>query len=116
MKQSHRVGAMIRAISLKEWTLFIKNVVKKIVKKVFKAQRSPILILFHNSGDKTIFKNLEQQFMSVIKFKPKLCTTYIKLCNNFGRRDRETDIRHKWLLRLSNNTTILKSKLLSSVT
>ena len=28
--------------------------------------------------------------MSFIKFKPNLRTTYIELCKNFGRRDRET--------------------------
>ena len=28
--------------------------------------------------------------MSVIKLKPNLCTTYIELCKNFGRRDSET--------------------------
>ena len=25
--------------------------------------------------------------MSVIKLKPNLCTTYVELCKNFGRRD-----------------------------
>ena len=36
---------------------------------------------------KIIFsKNSEQEFMSVIKLKPNLCTTYIKLCKHFGRR------------------------------
>ena len=40
---------------------------------------------------KPILKNLKQQFMSVIKLKPNLCTTYIELCKNFGRRDIETD-------------------------
>ena len=28
--------------------------------------------------------------MGVIKLKPELCTTYIELCKNFGRRGRET--------------------------
>ena len=40
----------------------------------------------------TLLKNLEQQFMSVNKLKPNLCTTYIELCKNFGKRDRETNI------------------------
>ena len=29
--------------------------------------------------------------MVVTKLKPNLCTTYIELCKNFERRDRETD-------------------------
>ena len=29
--------------------------------------------------------------MKVTKLKPNLCTTYIELCKNFERRDRETD-------------------------
>ena len=28
--------------------------------------------------------------MSVIKLRPDICTTYIELSKNFGRRDRET--------------------------
>ena len=28
--------------------------------------------------------------MSVIKHRPDMCTTYIELYKNFGRRDRET--------------------------
>ena len=51
--------------------------------------------------------------MGVIKLKPNLCTTYIKLYKDFGKRDRE---RQKRLLPLNINTTILKSKLLSSIT
>ena len=39
----------------------------------------------YDSDNKTILKNLEKQFMSVIKLKPNLCTTYTE------RRDRETD-------------------------
>ena len=40
----------------------------------------------HYDGDnKTILKNLEKQFMIVIKLKPNLCTTYIE------KRDRKTD-------------------------
>ena len=30
--------------------------------------------------------------MSVNMLKPNLCTTYIELCKNFGKRDRETNI------------------------
>ena len=45
---------------------------------------------FQNDDNKTILKNLKQQFMGVIKLKPKLCTTYTELCKNFGRRGRET--------------------------
>ena len=29
--------------------------------------------------------------MSAIKLKPNLCTRYIELCKNFGRRDKEAD-------------------------
>ena len=40
----------------------------------------------HYDGDnKTTLKNLEKQFMSLMKLKPKLYTTYIEM------RDRETD-------------------------
>ena len=49
-------------------------------------------MLFHNGDNETILKNLEQQFMNAInKLNPKLCTTHIKRCKNFGRRDGETD-------------------------
>ena len=41
--------------------------------------------------NKTISKNLEQQFMSLIKLKPKSCTTYIELWKRFGTKDEETD-------------------------
>ena len=40
---------------------------------------------------KTFKKKIEQQSMKVTKLKPNLCTTYIELCKNFERRDRETD-------------------------
>ena len=70
---------------MKEWTLSIKDIVKKLVKKFFK---SLALISFQNGDDKTIFKNLEKQFMGVIKLKPNLCTTYIE------RRYRETEDRN----------------------
>ena len=43
-----------------------------------------------DGDNKTILKNLEQQFMKVTKLKPNLCTTYIELGKNFERRDRET--------------------------
>ena len=75
-----------------EWMeTVIKDVVKEVVKKVFKVQWSPILIPCNNGDNKTILKNLKQQFMGIIKLKPNLCTTYIERCKNFGRRDRETD-------------------------
>ena len=44
-----------------------------------------MLIPFQNVDNKTILKNLEKQFMSVIKLKLNLCTTYIE------RRDGETE-------------------------
>ena len=75
-----------------EWMeTVIKDAVKKVVKKFFKVQWTPILISFKNGDNKTILKNLKQRFMSVIKLRPNLCTTYIELCKNFGRRDIETD-------------------------
>ena len=57
----------------------------------FKIQWSPVLIVLQNVDNKNIFKNLEQQFMSVIKLIPNLCTTNMEFCKNFERRDRETD-------------------------
>ena len=63
---------------------------KMLLKRFFKVQWSPILILFRNGDNKTILKNFKQQFMSVIKLKPNLCTTYIELCKHFGKTDRET--------------------------
>ena len=62
-----------------------------LLKFFFKVQPSPILIRFKNGENKTILKNLKQQFMSDIKLRPNLCTTYIELFKNFGRRDKETD-------------------------
>ena len=50
-----------------------------------------LFIYTKNGNKKTIFKNLEKQFVSVIKLKPNLCTTYIKFYKNFGRRNKETD-------------------------
>ena len=58
---------------------------KRLLRRFFKVQWSPILITFQNVENKTILKNVEQQFMSVIKFKRNLCTTYIGLCKIFGR-------------------------------
>ena len=58
---------------------------KRLLTRFFKVQWSPILITLHNGENKTILKNVEQQLMSVIKFKPNLCTAYIGLCKNFGR-------------------------------
>ena len=52
--------------------------------------------------------------MSVIKLKPKLCTTYIELCKNFGRKNRLTD--RTGCLILNINIIILKSKLLRQIT
>ena len=43
-----------------------------------------------DGDNKTILKNLEQQFMKVTKLKPNLCTTYIEFGKNFERTDRET--------------------------
>ena len=87
-----RALSLFFSFSLKQWTLSIKNVVKKVVKKVFQIQQSSVIILLQNGDNKAILKNFEQKFMSVLKLKPKLCTTYIEICKNFGRRDRETDI------------------------
>ena len=71
--------------------LSIKDVVKKVVEMFFKVQWYPVQIPFKDGDNNTIWKNLEQQFMKVTKLKPNLCTTYIELCKNFERRDRETD-------------------------
>ena len=51
---------------------------KSLLRNFFKVQGPPILILFQN-GDKkkTILKNLEQQFMSIIKLKPNFFKTKI---------------------------------------
>ena len=70
---------------MKEWTLSIKDVVRKLVEKFFKVRLSPVLIPFQNGDNKTILKSLVKQFMSVIKLKPNLCTTYIE------RREGETE-------------------------
>ena len=40
---------------------------KRLLKRFFKLQLSPILIPFKNGDNKTFLKNLKQQFMSVIK-------------------------------------------------
>ena len=69
----------------------IKDFIKKFVKMLFKVQWYPVWIPFKDGDNKTVLKNLEQQFMKVTKLKPNLCTTYIELCKNFERRDRETD-------------------------
>ena len=78
-------------LPMNEWWLSSWMLLKRLLKRFFKAQWSPVLIPFKNGDYKTILKNLKQQFLSVIKLKPNLCTTYIELCKNFGRRDRETD-------------------------
>ena len=76
-----------------EWMeTVIKDVVQEVVKKVVKkVQWSHILIPCNNGDNKIIPKNLKQHFMSVIKLKPKLCTTYTERCKNFGKRDRDSD-------------------------
>ena len=89
----------------------MKNVVNKVVKKDLKG--SPILIPFQKGDNITILKNLEQQSMSVIKLKTKLCTTYMNFPKILEGRRRDRQI---WLVPLNINTTILKSKLLSSFT
>ena len=83
---------------MKEWTLSIKDIAKKLVKQLF---QSPIISCFNpisewwqqnhfqNGDNKTIFKNLEKELMSVITLKPNLCTTYIELDKHFGRKERE---------------------------
>ena len=77
------MGRVIEAPN--EWMeTFIKDVVKRVDEKVFKVQWHPILIPFKYGGNKTILKNLKQQFMSVIM-------SYIELCKNFGIRHMETD-------------------------
>ena len=65
---------------------------KRLLKWFFKVQWSPVLIPFQNGDNKTILKNLEQQFMSAIKLKPNLCTKYIELCKNFGEIKRLTKL------------------------
>ena len=51
---------------------------KMLLKRFFKVQWSPFLIIFQNDDNKTILKNLEQQFMSVI-------TTYLPHILNFAK-------------------------------
>ena len=47
---------------------------------------------FLNGDNKTIFKNLEQQFELIhTKLKPKSPHKYIQLCKHFGRGDEEAD-------------------------
>ena len=77
-------------LPMSEWRLSSRMLLKGLLKKFFKVQWTPILIPFKNGDNKTILKNLKQQFMSVIKLRPDICTTYIELSKNFGRRDRET--------------------------
>ena len=60
---------------------------KRLLKRLFKVQWYPILIPFQNNENKTFLKNLEQEFMSVVKLKPNLFTIYIRLSKNFGRRE-----------------------------
>ena len=76
---------------MNEWRLSPRMLLKRLSKSFFKVQRTPISIPFENGDKKAILKNLKQQFMSVIKLRPNLCTIYIELCINFGRKDRETD-------------------------
>ena len=71
---------------MKEWILLsIKDVVKKLVKKVFQSPLISVLIPFQNGDNKTTLKNLEKQFISVIKIKTNLFTTHIE------RREGVTD-------------------------
>ena len=48
---------------------YIRN--RTLLNRLYQVQWSPLLILFLNADNKTIFENLEQQFESS-KFKPKL--------------------------------------------
>ena len=78
-------------LPMNSWRLSSRMLLKRLLKRFFKVQWSPIFIPFKNGDNKTILKNLKQQFMSVIQLKPNLYTTYIELCKNFGRRDRHSD-------------------------
>ena len=78
-------------LPMNSWRLSSRTLLKRLLKRFFKVQWSPIFIPFKNGDNKTILKNLKQQFMSVIQLKPNLYTTYIELCKNFGRRDRHSD-------------------------
>ena len=51
-------------------------------------------ILFENSDNKTILKNLKQELMSVIKLNFNYASYIFKLCKDDGRRDGETDMEH----------------------
>ena len=67
---------------------------------------------FLNGDNKTIFKNLEQQFeLSHTKLKPKL-PLILNFTNSLEGGWRGTQ---KWLLPLNINITIFKTKLLSSI-
>ena len=83
----------------KDWSYLLKTgqslsrMLSKMLWKIFfKVHWSPVLTPFRNGDNKTVLKSSEQQFMSVIKFKPKLYETYIEVCKNLGRREGETDI------------------------
>ena len=42
-----------------------------------------------DGDNKTILKNLEQQFMKVTELKANLCTIYIEHCKHSERRNRD---------------------------
>ena len=73
---------------------------KGLLKRLFKVKWYPILIPFQNDENKTIFKNLEQEFMSVVKLNSNLFATYIRLQKVWKERDKQ-----KWLLPLNINET-----------
>ena len=64
---------------------------KRLLKKFFKAQWSPVLIPFKNGDYKTVLKDLKQQFMSVIKLKPNLYHIYWTLQKFWKERQRLTE-------------------------
>ena len=54
---------------------------------------SPVLVPLQNGDNKTILKILEQQFMSVIKLKPKSCTNILNFATILeGEIVRQTEI------------------------
>ena len=75
-----------------------RMLLKGLLKRLFKVKWYPILIPFQNDENKIILKNLEQEFMSVVKLKPNLFATYIRLFKNFGRRETSRNDYFHWTL------------------
>ena len=51
---------------MNEWRLSSRMLLKRLLKRFFKVQLSPILIPCNNGNNKTILKNLKQQFMGLL--------------------------------------------------